>query len=655
MRKKLNQKGFTMVEILVAFVILAIIAAIAIPVGSNLVKNTTKQYYKTLEDSVKTAGMDYYSDYRSERPLINYATSEITLDSLLEKNYIKDVVDSKGNATCSGYVRIFKEKEGEYQYKSCLVCENYQTSGQVCGNDYDPDNNGSIYTLEAPKKVYSYINKGIDVSRLEKATIKARGTAIGKVTAIPSSFADVDVNKVGVYPQKIEYEYEAEGEQLKANSDLEIYQNPAPKVDMANCISDNNCNVGPYTSGTLTSYNVKETIQAADYVYGTFDRMQTYNIVTEKWNDLCTDKTCIRFTRANEGDSTWITKRVRSIDTDGNPSAEAEYIIKIDKTGPSCGLKITSGTLGDNKWYRSDIGIGFSSMSDVSGVVSRYGLSLSTTPSYGNQTYTYQSEGEGTVYGHVEDEAGNKGSCSIKVQKDTKAPTISTFTVASSTTGYHSLKTKLTIKATDSTSGVSEIYVSNTGYEKDGSWETYTTSKDWTLSGSYDGEARTVYLAVKDKAGNISHKSVATYAPYKNCTTTTTTWSGTWSTCSVTCGTGTQTMSGTLKDSYTGASCGTTSKSQTCTQPACNQPHTHEYGIRYNSISATYKNYRKSTYYWTGTWTCTSGHTHWATPTLVGYELQCIHCGKTYYEINPTEKKKYWCPCDVPGLGCQFA
>ena len=59
----MNKKGFTMVELLVAIVVLALILLIAIPTVNKYIVKGEKVYYSSLQKEVKTTGMDYMDTY----------------------------------------------------------------------------------------------------------------------------------------------------------------------------------------------------------------------------------------------------------------------------------------------------------------------------------------------------------------------------------------------------------------------------------------------------------------------------------------------------------------------------------------------------------------------------------------------------------------
>ena len=81
-----------------------------------------------------------------------------------------------------------------------------------------------------------------------------------------------------------------------------------------------------------------------------------------------------------------------------------------------------------------------------------------------------------------------------------------------------------------------------------------------------------------------------------------------------------------------------------------NDGHTHTFG---NSPSKTiqsgayFVNYRIAPYHFSGSWVCTSNHSHGASTTYNAYHRQCIYCGKTTRELEAlgvANLGRYWCP-----------
>ena len=187
--------------------------------------------------------------------------------------------------------------------------------------------------------------------------------------------------------------------------------------------------------------------------------------------------------------------------------------------------------------------------------------------------------GNGDYYICVEDKVGNKTSNEdlenpknqIHVEGvDTSIPVISSFTIKSRKNGYNDVNTTLTISARDDGGTNSlEMCVSNSGYLQGCSWEKYSASKNWKVTGSLDGQSRTVYLSIRDSAGNIVNRE-AKYTVYKDCSNQKKEYTeSNYGTCSKSCGGGIQYRAYRMKDSKTGTICTTGKDSKTCNTHSC--------------------------------------------------------------------------------------
>ena len=116
--KKLNNKGFTLVELLAVLVILIAIMSIAIPsISSSLERSKSKQdtaKQKILESAAEL----YVTDHKNS---ITAATCSITTGQLKTGNYIDDAVAKDSNGSdFSGCIKYTKSTSTfEYLESGC--------------------------------------------------------------------------------------------------------------------------------------------------------------------------------------------------------------------------------------------------------------------------------------------------------------------------------------------------------------------------------------------------------------------------------------------------------------------------------------------------------------------------------------------------------
>ncbi|MBO5375799.1 MAG: hypothetical protein J6A52_03005 [Bacilli bacterium] len=173
---------------------------------------------------------------------------------------------------------------------------------------------------------------------------------------------------------------------------------------------------------------------------------------------------------------------------------------KDTNSKPSCTLKVTSGTLGNNGWYVGDVNIAFATKTTTNGAtISSFGLGTSENYS-GSNTYTVTKDGTTTVYGYVKDSNGHTATCSIAIKRDVIKPSCSlkvtkgTFNSA----GYYTSDITIGFNSkVDSNSGIANFGI--------GKEETYSGNDSYTIK---TVGKHTVYGYIKDKAGNTAKCSI---------------------------------------------------------------------------------------------------------------------------------------------------
>ena len=203
-----------------------------------------------------------------------------------------------------------------------------------------------------------------------------------------------------------------------------------------------------------------------------------------------------------------------------------------------------------------------------------YTIPTSKMPSDAGGIYKLTVTPDASKGNGVQDALGNKTLTETEAKEywiDNQAPTLS-GSVTSTDSRFQSKSVKVNLTASDNFTPTSslKVYISNTGYQTGGSWRNYSTSMDWTLSGSYDGGRRTVYVTIKDLAGNTTSRSFP-YTIYSQCSSKVDDgyWYDTGS-CNRSCGGGTKPQRIDQKDAYlSGVSCGSRTRTAQCNTQSC--------------------------------------------------------------------------------------
>ncbi|MCI8394172.1 MAG: hypothetical protein HFH86_01645, partial [Bacilli bacterium] len=248
---------------------------------------------------------------------------------------------------------------------------------------------------------------------------------------------------------------------------------------------------------------------------------------------VTTGSSCIPSSIASLSDNTYIVsfgnntsaQKVCSQVTDkaGNISGvQCSATYKVDGMLPTNGsISIDSSTSGSNGWYRK-LSLKVSGFQDShSGIVSpaesKYCITTegSCTPNmvsgvrYADSyivTLSTNARAQKVCW-NLTDRAGNTSlaKCSGTYQVDEEAPRITSASI-SSTASYNNLTPTIQMNAWDETE--MSMCISNTGYENGCSYQQFSSSKVWNVGGSLDGGERTIYITVKDLAGNKTNKEL---------------------------------------------------------------------------------------------------------------------------------------------------
>ena len=135
----MNNKGFTLVEILAVVVILGMVMAIAIPNVSKLIKINEGNNYEQLKSTIMSAAKMYISDHKYEI-VVNGSCSNPSDKISISKINTYDVIDDK-------LVISYYNAENE------SISENSEAE-KVRIEYFDKDN---YYDIDLKNKTYNYI------------------------------------------------------------------------------------------------------------------------------------------------------------------------------------------------------------------------------------------------------------------------------------------------------------------------------------------------------------------------------------------------------------------------------------------------------------------------------------------------------------------
>lgn len=183
--KRLNQKGFTLIEIIAAVTLLGILTVIALSAFVTYLDWSRKKSYDTMAKSASTAAEQYIMDFpHASVPEDEAITEEgyqsgITYEELSEAGYLSDITDPMGGE-CTGKVVIGYIK-AEEDNKRAL--DKYMFVVHECCSNYEAR---YIYSYEL--KLYEEKDKNgnkVQVQRLEPVEKVSKKDVICEKETLP--------------------------------------------------------------------------------------------------------------------------------------------------------------------------------------------------------------------------------------------------------------------------------------------------------------------------------------------------------------------------------------------------------------------------------------------------------------------------------------
>lgn len=428
-----NQKAFTIVELLTAVVILGVLSTLAIVGVGNVISNSHKKYNESQVKLLIAAAQTYYTDNKSLLPTLTFTQKKVTLQTLIDNNYIEPLVDYKKEPydTQKSYAYVTRMAVGKYAYDGELVRKN----GSSTKYKENANNNGKISITDnvsvnlLDNEVYTNNQKEILVEMEDPDTIA------GYIITLYKGDKNID-----------DLEYKEVGNQTKVSTTVKLSKDKYPdgkyklKVKLIDVY--NNQKIVTTKNITLDTIAPKCSIS----VDGGTKRNGWYSDKEVKLKMTINDKddsptSCLTATQGclssgstnkaygksisttRKGDGSNINYYGESVDRAGNVG-KCNITFNKDSTPPStCNITV-NGEEGKNDWY-----INNPPQITVTGADSANGSGIDSTQYKLNnkigQTQSQTTSTAGTLWtGTVQDKAGNSSTCTTNVKYIAERPAI---------------------------------------------------------------------------------------------------------------------------------------------------------------------------------------------------------------------------------------
>lgn len=476
----MNNKGFTLVELLVAVSILAIITVIAIPTLRAFQTGNSKKQYESFADSMISSAKlynDSYSDDLFGNAL--YGCEKVKLSEMINKKVAKDIAlkDITCNKSENDSYVVIKKFKNEYAYSGFVHCENSKGVLQFSTDDIlseecetttgEPELTVTSYDEvgKTSKKKSAYIHISDDYGLVANQKVSYAWSTINNDNgAGVTGFKEYDYNNAVLKTtgSKVKISSSAITIPNSATGTYYLYVRPIRVQNILNNTITGIRKYGPFrfdhtppacpsfsavnaSGGTLNSETPSKVVKINYSFPDTDNDLQNYDLQVSynggsDWSQIETrDKSNTQFTATQDGK---VKIRIKGRDYANNISntwceSSIYYRDTTPPTNPTVkGYKRTSSTAATSKGSLSEVnsntlisGWSFvvpSGSTDTFGTISYY---YTTTGAHGTVASTKASylnvdnEGTTTVRYKACDSAGNcSGEVSYVVKLDRTPP-----------------------------------------------------------------------------------------------------------------------------------------------------------------------------------------------------------------------------------------
>lgn len=523
MKKIINKKAFTIVELLAVIVIISILSALIVPNITRYMDKARDEYNDNVKKQMIIAGKNFYGDNKERIPTEKSikVTDFVTLLELSSLNYTtKNFVDyDKNDCMDKSYVIAYNRGDG-VKYNACMICgeKNYiETEEEIeyCKKYDDVSKYENISTCKIDQNSIEETTEGLGVkvtinntqgqiddfykiengvfdSFTNNSSYEIQGGIYDYTIFIPE-FGNVKIyvkqNNAKVFCGEIQYNKSSNSDQIKATPYLVSKNNEKgfSKEELKNLTTYNK------VQWTNQSIYVDLQYQSANFNSVQYKKASETTLTDVEVNPTKNVKYFfIEANRKNEGKITWqVIGQIKNEDPD--KTATTSFNTKIDITKPT--VKITGG----GEWTNKDVTLNITANDALSGINKiEYSTDNENWKTLSGNELKYTENTNITVYVRAKDNAGNVSNIVKKTVKIDK--TIPTVTVSSTEAAWTNIDVTASATASDSLSGIKKIE-----YSKDGSsWSDLTSSTSGSKKYSADSVYEYFYARALDNAGNYS-------------------------------------------------------------------------------------------------------------------------------------------------------
>ena len=497
----MKKKGFTLVELLAVLVIIGILLGIAVTAVAKYMNRGKKEYYNSVEVTLKAAAQDYTIDYKSLLPREIGNTTVVTVEELVKNNYIDEILDENKEPCTGSTVTIEKTGKNKYEYYVCLRCnDKYKSDEKNC--EVVGDNNvAKNYKIELNTSLKQEVEQ---CESLVLPTAKVYQIIDNQEKIINNNLLpnpnSVDTTILGETSVSWTYRYKSINKIVRV-LDKVAPITPTVKITYLNGTEYKASNEDG--SKNITNQDVNMEVTSRDYacptIYPTLDgsglNKIIYQVAGKPTNEIKTNKNITKTTLSN---TIFGQVALKVSDKRGNTSGETTFELYVDKGKPTKTTVTYLGGSNSHSW-KNDYKLELIATDDVE--VAYYEVDRNNDNIVDETTSSIYIPVNGFSYCKVRfravDVGGNRGEWSDTndIHMDTEAPSKTTVNLNGYTSGkWTQSNVTQTYTATDDLSKVKYYEYSTNKNTILG-----TTTSSWIQD--VDGEY-TLYARAIDNANN---------------------------------------------------------------------------------------------------------------------------------------------------------